>query len=77
MKFETIAEVREFLSQFGIVIYMGNEEEEVILMEMEISDLQEMGLISREEELALRFGLKKNSRERVKIMKHKNLSDER
>ncbi|WP_411953445.1 YqgQ family protein [Alkalibacillus sp. S2W] len=46
---ETLIDIQKLLKQFGIFVYIGNRQSDIIMMEHEIRELYENGLISIEE----------------------------
>jgi uncharacterized protein YqgQ len=45
----SLHEVRELLKRFGLIVYTGDEAGDAVLMELELHDLHEMGLIEEED----------------------------
>jgi len=46
---KTMLDVRNLFKRFGIFIYTGNRKGDAELMEMELGELRQRGLISQEE----------------------------
>jgi uncharacterized protein YqgQ len=45
----SLYEVRQLLKRFNIMVYTGNDADDAIIMELELKDLFEMGLIEEDE----------------------------
>ncbi|BCJ86586.1 YqgQ family protein [Effusibacillus dendaii] len=46
---EDLFKVRELLKRFHVFVYTGNDQDDAVLMEAELEDLREMGLIELDE----------------------------
>lgn len=55
----SLLEVRELLKRFHIIVYTGNQADDALVMEAELEDLHEMGLIEDEEYIRARMILKR------------------
>lgn len=48
MDLKTFYDVQQLLKKFGIIIYVGNRNADIELMEMEVKELYKLGLIEKE-----------------------------
>ena len=61
MKYEThlgLMKVRELLKRYSIVVYTGNPLDEIVLMDMELSDLYEGRMVDDEEYRSMKLLLR-------------------
>lgn len=45
----TVVDVKALLRRFGIVVYVGSRQDDLVMMELELDDLYSEGLIGPEE----------------------------
>lgn len=57
----TVYDVMQLLGKFGIYVYTGDRQADFILMESELKDLHELGLIMKEDYITAILVLKKAS----------------
>ncbi|SFS45131.1 YqgQ family protein [Marininema halotolerans] len=61
-KMQTVGDVRQLLKQMGTVIYTGDVEADRDLMEAELDDMREMGLLDQERWLLARRVLRQSAK---------------
>lgn len=59
MKMKTMLDVRNLLKRFGIFIYTGDRKGDAELMEMELTDLHNQGLVQQDDFLKAKILLLK------------------
>ena len=66
MKYEThlgLMKVRELLKRFSVIVYTGNSLDEIVMMDMELTDLFEGRVIEEDEFRELKLVLRRAYRE--------------
>lgn len=66
MRMKTMLDVRNLLKRFGIYIYTGDRKGDAELMELELSDLYDKGLIQQDDFLKAKVLLLKEKNRAIK-----------
>lgn len=72
----TLYDVQQLLKQFGIIVYLGNRQDDIEMMDFEIKNLHDSSLISDDDYRKARLILKREHRVEENLKKRTKLFKE-